>query len=278
MAPDKPSDSALLASAITTRIPTSVGALAVADHGTGIPVVLWPSLFSDHRFYGLVAHHLGAGWRTIRIDGPGFGASDPPSDDSQVGDYAAAIFEVMDSLGIDRAVIAGCSWGSQIAAHAGILEPHRVIGVVLMNTPFGPSIGGHHAQVWGTRLLGNTRFWGRGVANAMLAPVSRDTYPERTRAFVDAFTTFDRRAAATTARNTLTRFAGLREVLPQLQVPTVILMGELDTQYSVETSLPVARLAPTARIEVVPACGHLAPLESPGAVAVAVESLVSSET
>ena len=33
------------------RIPTRVGAIAIADEGSGTPVVLWPSLFSDHRLY-----------------------------------------------------------------------------------------------------------------------------------------------------------------------------------------------------------------------------------
>jgi hypothetical protein len=50
-----------MASAITTRIPTSVGVLAIADHGTGIPVVLWPSLFADHRFYGLASRGSSSG-------------------------------------------------------------------------------------------------------------------------------------------------------------------------------------------------------------------------
>lgn len=274
MARDEDTSAALRDFAINRRIATSVGTLAIADHGSGTPVILWPSLFTDHRFYGLVTDRLGPGWRTIRIDGPGFGASDPPADDAQPQDYAAAVFEVMDSLNVNRAIIAGCSWGSQIAAHAGVLMPERVIGVVMMNTPFGPSIGGHHAQVWGTRLVGDTRFWGRGVARAMVAPGTRATHPERVTAFVDAFADFNRRDAATTARNTLTRFAGLGDVLPGLQVPTVILMGELDTQYSVESSLPIARRAPTARIEIVPGCGHLAPLEAPEAVVAALSTLV----
>ena len=41
-------------SPIQRRIPTRVGTLAVADHGSGTPVVLWPSLFSDHRLFALV--------------------------------------------------------------------------------------------------------------------------------------------------------------------------------------------------------------------------------
>lgn len=256
------------------RIPTSVGVLAVADDGSGVPVVMWPSLFSDHRFYNLVVDRLGSHWRTLRIDGPGFGTSDPPWRSVQPEAYAVAVFEVMDALGLSTAVIAGCSWGGQIAAHAGVLAPERVQGLLMMNTPLGPSIEGHRTQVWGTRLLGNTRFWGRGVARAMLAPGSVAAHPERVAAFVNAFPTYDRRAAAVTVRTTLTRFPGLTDVLPRLSVPTVVMLGEQDPQYPVATSLPLARLASAARIEIVPCCGHLAPIEAPDEVVSALESLI----
>ena len=58
---------------IDQRIPTSVGTLALADEGSGVAVICWPSLFADHRFYAPLRDALGDGWRCIRIDGPGFG-------------------------------------------------------------------------------------------------------------------------------------------------------------------------------------------------------------
>ena len=97
--------------------------------------------------------------------------------------------------------------------------------------------------------------------------------PERVESFVSAFPSYDSRAAATTVRTTMTQFLGLNDVLPQLAVPTMMLMGAEDTLYPVESALPLARLAPNARIEVIAQCGHLAPLEAPEAVAEAVRSL-----
>jgi 3-oxoadipate enol-lactonase len=41
---------------------------------------------------------------------------------------------------------------------------------------------------------------------------------------------------------------------------------------------PFAALAPQAKLEVVPSCGHLAPLEAPEAVAEALESLVGGSS
>jgi 3-oxoadipate enol-lactonase len=259
--------------AISRRVETRVGSLALFDHGAGTPVVLWPSLFSDHRLYDLVVGLLGEEWRSIRIDGPGFGQSEAPQGEVQPEAYAGVVLEVLDSLGIEKAIVAGCSWGGQIAAHVGVRSPNRVCGVLIMNAPLGPSLGGHAFEVLGTRWFGRTEFWGNGVARSMFSKATREAHPERVKAFAQAFRTFEPKAAAVTARTVLTRFAGLQEVLPSLSVPTTILMGAEDKLYPVERMLPVARLAQAASLEIVPSCGHLAPLEAPEAVVAALNAL-----
>ena len=256
------------------RVSTRVGTIAFADEGAGRPLVLWPSLFSDHRLFAHLLPLPGDGWRAIRIDGPGFGQSDAPRGDVPPEAYADAVVEILDALGIEQACVAGCSWGGQIAAHLGVKAPDRVSGVLIMNAPLGPSLGGHAFEVWGTRWFGATEFWGNGVARSMFSPASRKAHPERVRAFVSAFRSFDKAAAAVTVRTVLTRFAGLGEVLPRLTVPTTILMGAEDRLYPVERMRPFAALAPNATLEVVPSCGHLAPLEAPQAVVAALKGLV----
>lgn len=265
-------------SSLQRHIATRVGSLAVVDEGVGTAVVFWPSLFSDHRVFGHVCRLLGDGWRTLRIDGPGFGRSDPPHGDVQAGEYADAVLDVLDALGIDAAFVGGCSWGGQIAVQAGVRHPHRVRGVLAMNTPLEPSLGGQPLEVLGTRWLGTTAFWGRGVAHAMLSGASRRAHPERVREFARAFPNFDPRAAAATVRTVMSRFPGLVAVLPQLTVPATLLYGADDRLCPLERMRPLARLAPTAMLEIVPQCGHLAPLEAPGAVVAALEALAARAT
>jgi pimeloyl-ACP methyl ester carboxylesterase len=266
--------------ALNRRVRTRLGTLAVADSGPAeasrTPVVLWPSLFSDHRLYRHVVELLGPRWRTISVDGPGFGQSTPPAGDVQPDRYAGVVVDLLDELGIDTAIVAGCSWGGQVAAHTGVQHPRRTAAVLMMNTPLAPSMGGHLFQILGTRAVGSTAFWGRGVARSMIAPPTRHTHPERVAEFVAAFGGFDRAAATDTVRTVLTRSPGLAAVLPQLRVPTTILMGAQDALYPVDAALPLAHLAPGATIEVVPACGHLAPLEAPEAVAAALDSLAGN--
>jgi pimeloyl-ACP methyl ester carboxylesterase len=181
--------------------------------------------------------------------------------------------DLLDELGIETAVVAGCSWGGQVAAHTGVQSPKRTAAVLMMNTPLAPSLGGARFQILGTRMVGSTAFWGKGVARSMIATPTKQAHPERVAEFVAAFGSFDRAAATDTVRTVLARSPGLAAVLPQLRVPTTLMMGAQDALYPPDTAMPLACLVPGATIEVVPSCGHLAPLEAPEVVVDALNSL-----
>lgn len=258
---------------VNRQIETRVGMLAVVDEGAGEPVVMWPSLFSDHRLFDLVVTHLGADWRTLRVDGPGFGQSTPPSGEVQAHQYADAVIDLLDALRIEQAFVAGCSWGGQVSAHVAARAPDRTRGALLMNTALEPSLGGHRLEVLGTRWFGSTATWGRGVARSFFSPTTRLEHPDRVRAFVSRFGSFRRKPAATTVRTVLTRSAGLGDVLPKLSVPVAILAGADDPLCPVDQLLPQASRVSHGHVEIIPSCGHLAPLEAPERVADALRSL-----
>ncbi len=253
--------------AVNRRVSTRVGDLAVADHGAGRPVVLWPSLFSDHRLYDRVVEALGEGWRTISVDGPGFGRSDPPVGEVQPSRYADAVADLLDELSIASAYFAGCSWGGQVGAHVAVRHPHRTRGALLMNTPLEPANSGRSLLALATRWVGSTTFFGRGVAKSMASATTRRDHPDRIGEFVTALTSFDQATAATTARTVLTRSPGLVGLLPLIDVPVAFLMGADDALCPADRLAPIARTAPGATVEIAPGCGHLAPLEAPETVA-----------
>jgi pimeloyl-ACP methyl ester carboxylesterase len=257
-------------------VPTAVGALAVRDLGGGCrPLVLWPSLFSDHHLHDRLVPLIHGSWRVVMIDGPGFGDSDPPRPRVRPQDYAAAVIDVLDAQGIDRCVFAGTSWGGQVGAHLAALHPSRVQALLMMNTPLLPSRGGHLFEVVMARLFVDRGFYAKGVARAMLSDGTRRNRPDLVAHFTARFRTFVGRDAAVTAAGVLRAFEGLAEVLPAIAVPTTILMGEADRLYPPETLRPIARTALGATVTVVPGCGHLAPLEAPEAVASALEDLLA---
>lgn len=75
------------------------------------------------------------GIRSIAIDTPGFGNSDPTAFVPRVEDWASSIVAVLDHLGIEEADILGHHTGSLLATEVALQFPSRVRHVIL-NGPF----------------------------------------------------------------------------------------------------------------------------------------------
>lgn len=252
------------------QIQTALGTIAVFENGAGKPIFLWPSLFTDHSLFDDITDRLVAqGWRTLSVDGPGFGKSDPPKGLIQPEVYADAIVEIADRLSIDCFSFAGCSWGGMIGAQLGVRHASRLSALVLMNTPLLPSRGGHRMEYWGTRLAVTSSHMADGVAKDMLGERSLAD-PAKLARFKAPFASFERASAAKTVDVTLRHSDGLEDVLPRLTHSTTFMFGAEDSLYPTEEMLPVARRAPAARIVIVPECGHIIPIEAPDAAVVAI--------
>lgn len=83
---------------------------------------------------------LAAERRVIRFDLPAFGLTGPFSPDSDYapGDYrgdiyAAFVLDLLDTLGVQRAVLAGNSLGGEVAWRSAVLAPERVAALVLVD-------------------------------------------------------------------------------------------------------------------------------------------------
>ena len=98
-----------------------------------------PDLVMVHGLGGnLAAWHLQmvpelqADYRVTTYDLRGHGRSDAPSAGYTTTDMAEDLRGLMDSLGIERAHLVGHSWGCDIALHFALLNPQRVVDLVLI--------------------------------------------------------------------------------------------------------------------------------------------------
>ena len=80
-----------------------------------------------------------AGWTVVRADLPGFGETPPPA-----GPVAlwATLRDLLERVGVDRAVVVGCSLGGRAAVDLALAAPERVRALVLV----GSSLAGHRFQ------------------------------------------------------------------------------------------------------------------------------------
>ena len=79
---------------------------------------------------------LGTHYRAVAIDYPSHGHSDHIDWQPTIEDYARAVIETMDALGIERATALGEAVGSAVSIALGSRWPQRIDKAVLINTPF----------------------------------------------------------------------------------------------------------------------------------------------
>ncbi len=114
--------------------------LAVHEWGEpdGIPLVHWHGLGTRTGLHvnevaPMLADRYGV--RVIAPDAPGFGASEPTSSLSPAS-LADLVARLLDTLGIERAVYCGWSWGATIGCQVGARHPRRLTELVLLDAGY----------------------------------------------------------------------------------------------------------------------------------------------
>jgi pimeloyl-ACP methyl ester carboxylesterase len=143
------------------RTPTLDIAYEESGRASGAPVLLMHGWPYDPRCYDEVVPPLAAaGCRVIVPYLRGFGPTRFLSDDTPRSGQQAALGndlrELLDALGIERAVLAGYDWGGRAACIVAALWPERVGGLVTGN---GYNIQGIAASVKPVAPAQEHRFW-----------------------------------------------------------------------------------------------------------------------
>ena len=125
-------------------------------------LVLLPGPTDSWRSYEPVLARLPSSIRAVAVSQRGHGDSDKPMTGYGVQDFAADVVPFLDTLGIDRAVLAGHSGSCLVVRRVAIDHPERVAGLVLEASP--------------TTLHGDARFEGlvETLVSDLKDPISAD--------------------------------------------------------------------------------------------------------
>lgn len=261
-----------------TQAPPALRQVPLRDHTTtvaqagvaGPPVVLVHALGLDWRMWEPVITRLAEGRTVYAYDLRGHGSATEAPHPSSMSDLAADLFEVMDSLALDRAHVVGLSYGGGVAQTAATLAPERFESLTLMattNVAFEAFEGrarsieqdGMAAQIapslvrWFTSNALAVNDW--GVRYARDCVLRGD--PGHAAAAWRAFSTIDVEG----------KFAGFAP-------PTFVLAGELDASTTPEVMSRIARDIPGARYAEMPGTPHMPTLEQPDLVVAALDEFL----
>jgi len=102
--------------------------------GADPPLVFAPGLTSTHRNIAGVAAALDGELRVISFDCRGRGCSTTPKPDAYgMERHGRDMLDVMDALGVARAIVTGHSMGAYVATAAAVAAPERAVGLALLD-------------------------------------------------------------------------------------------------------------------------------------------------
>jgi pimeloyl-ACP methyl ester carboxylesterase len=201
----------------------------------------------------------------LRYDVTGYGRSGVTDSLISPGNELAAL---LDTLGIEKAVIVGMSMGGAIAIDFVLEHPEKAQALITVSSQLN---GYRLLEPTPTRLrrmLTLTKDSGLAVAkeawlhDPFLTPLRR-TAPVKAkiRQIVSEWT------GAQFMRSTFAHFLPVQppaiERLEQIKIPTLAIVGEHDDPNMLAIADTIAARVPRGQKHVVPGCGHLTSLERP---------------
>ena len=241
------------------------GPAVLLIHGWTLDLDMWTPQFAA----------LANRFRLIAFDRRGFGSSTGVPD---IEHDLADIEQLLTELSLEQIAIVGMSQGARVALRWAMRFPHRTTCLVLDGPP--------------RDLLAAGRSDGEITFTVYRELVRSEGIEAFRRQWLDhplmRLRTHDVRAR-TLLREMVNRYPGgdlladdterLSSTgdLSQLELPVLVINGEHDSDVRLGVGTELARALPDVRLAVIPAAGHLANLDNPGAYNAVLGEFLSSE-
>jgi pimeloyl-ACP methyl ester carboxylesterase len=223
-------------------------------HGSGPPLLLTHGYSSTSQMWQGQIEALSKHHRLVLWDMRGHGRSGYPDDASAYSEALtiADMAALLDEVGADSAIVGGLSLGGYMSLAFYRAHPERVRALLIIDT--GPGFKKDEArEAWNKRAHDTgDRFEREGLA--VLQSGERSDVSHRNAS-----------GLARAARGMLTqRDAGVIELLPNIKVPSLVVVGADDTPFLAASDYMAAKI-PAAKKAVIPAAGHAVNIDQPQA-------------
>lgn len=251
--------------------------IAFERAGRGPPLLLVHGAVSDSRIWRRQLDDLSDEFTVIAWDAPGCGQSADPPDRFRLPDYADALAGFVAALGLSRAHVLGHSFGGALVLE--LYRRHPGVPATLMLVAAYAGWAGSLPRPEVERRLrfaieAADRLPG-GFEPATMPGLFSPVMPKES---VDELVTImsEIRPVATRAMARALAEADLRDVLPSVAVPTLLLYGDSDQRSSLEVAEELHRGIHGSRLVTLAGLGHVSYLESPDRFNAEVRSFLRS--
>ena len=232
--------------------------------GDGPPLLLLHGGISDSRVWRDQLEDLSDEFTVVAWDAPGCGQSSDPPETFRLPEYADCLAGFIDVLGLERPHVLGHSFGGGLALelyrrHAGIPMSLVLAGAYAgWAGSLAPEEVEERLQL---ALCMADQLPTRIESESISGFVSKAIPPER----IDEVKAIISEVHALGTRVTAHAFAeaDLRDVLPRIAVPTLLLYGDADERAPLDVAEALHASIPTSTLVTMPGLGHESYLESP---------------
>jgi pimeloyl-ACP methyl ester carboxylesterase len=237
--------------------------IAYQREGAGPPLVLLHGGPTDHREWRHQIEGLSDEFTVVAWDAPGCGQSSDPPETFRAPEYADCVAAFVDALDLERPHVAGLSFGSVLALELYRRHPLVPRTLVLASAYAGwagslpPDAVEPRVQEWLRKAeLPPDQFaleWLPGLLSESASPdlvdevavMLSDFHPVGQRVMPRAFGAVD-----------------LSDVLPGIEVPTLLLYGDSDVRSPVSVGEDLQKKIPNSRLAVIVGAAHLCDIEA----------------
>jgi pimeloyl-ACP methyl ester carboxylesterase len=232
--------------------------------GTGPPLLLLHGAFSDSRAWRKQLDELSDEFTVIAWDAPGCGRSSDPPEDIGLSGYADCLAEFIDRLGLKRPHVLGLSFGGGLALELYRRHPSVPASLILASAYAGwaGSLPPDEVELRLRRALREVDLPPEQWVHGYLPGLFTKSVPQ---AVVDEAVAMmlDTRSAGMKAMLKGFANADLRDVLPRIEIPTLLLYGDQDQRAPRYIAEALHTAIPLSEMVIVPGVGHEINMETP---------------
>jgi len=237
--------------------------LAYTRRGTGTPLVLIHGFPLDHTSWDKVASLLESEFEIITPDLRGFGQSTTLETPYTVSDMADDLAGLLDSLEIEKTVIAGHSMGGYVALAFAKKYPQRVSGLGLISSQAVADAPDRKEGRYKTA----AEVAEKGtvvVADAMTPKLSADV---KVQSIVRAVIEKQGKSGVIGALQAMAEREDSMSLLSLFTFPLLLVHGDADLLIPIERAREIKAALPSAKLVELPGAGHTPMMEFPEATA-----------